>query len=83
MSLYIFAGVLGAAALFIFKKSGSFFKSLLMSALGGVGALCAVGAVSSFVPLTLGINLYSLVFSAMFSVPGVICLLLTKTFILT
>ncbi len=65
----------------IFKNSGCFFKSFFTSALGGVGALCAVWAVNYFVPLTLGVNIFSLVFSVLFSVPGVIFLLLCKTFL--
>lgn len=82
MNVYVTGAVLGAVALFIFKKSGCFFKSFLTSALGGVGALCAVSAVSYFVPLSVGMNIYTLVFSAMFSVPGVITLLVLKTFLL-
>lgn len=80
--IYLIGVLLGVIMLIVFKKSGCFFKSIFTSALGGVGALCAVGAVSYFVPLSLGINLYSLVFGAVFSVPGVIFLLLAKTFIL-
>ena len=77
-----FAGVvLLLVVLFIYKKSGCFFKALLTSALGGVGALCAVWAVNYFVPLSLGVNLLSVTFSALFSVPGVIFLLLCKTFL--
>lgn len=82
MNIYVTGAVLCAAALLIFKKSGCFFKSFLTSALGGVGALCAVSAVSYFVPLTVGMNIYTLLFSAMFSVPGVITLLVLKTFLL-
>ncbi len=78
-----FAGVLLLiAALVIFKSSGSFFKAFFTSALGGVGALCAVWAVSYFVPLSLGVNVFSLVFSVLFSVPGVVFLLLCKAFVI-
>ncbi len=79
--IYFIGGCLLLIMLIVFKKSGCFFKSLFTSVLGGLGALCAVGAVSYFVPLTLGINLYSLIFGAVFSVPGVIFMLLTKTFL--
>lgn len=79
--MYVFAGIFILLALIIFKTSGNFFKAILTSALGGVGAICAVGAVSYFMPLSLGINLYSLVFSMLFSVPGTIFLLLSKTFL--
>lgn len=79
--LYVCGAVTVIAALFIFKKSGCFFKSLFTGALGGVGALCAVSALSYFVPVTVGLNWYSLAFSALFSVPGVVFLLLSKTFV--
>lgn len=81
MSLYIFLSVLLLFSLLIFKISGSFMKSFFTSAVGGVGALCAVGAISYFVPLSLGVNLYSLIFSALFSVPGVVFLLVSKVFL--
>ena len=80
--IYFIGAVLLIAALLIFKKSGCFLKAFFTSALGGVGALCAVWAVNYFVPLSLGVNVFSLVFSVLFSVPGVIFLLLCKTFIL-
>lgn len=82
MTIYVIFGVLAVLAVLIFKKSGSFFKALLTSVLGGVGALCAVGAVSYFVPVSLGINFVSLGFAALFSVPGVILMLLVKTFMI-
>ena len=81
MSLYIFLSVLLLFPLLIFKISGSFIKSFFTSAVGGVGALCAVGAISYFIPLSLGVNLYSLIFSALFSVPGVVFLLVSKVFL--
>ncbi len=79
--MYVLGAVFAIIALLIFKKSGSFLKSLFTSVLGGVGALCAVSAVSYFVPLTVGLNWYSLAFSAFFSVPGVVFLLLSETFL--
>ena len=79
--IYVTGAVLLCIMLFVYKKSGHFFKSMFSSIFGGVGALCAVSAVSYFIPLSVGMNLYSLAFSAVFSVPGVIFLLLSKTFI--
>ena len=81
MNLYIFLAALLCIALLIFKLSGSFFKAFLTSVVGGIGAICAVGAASYFVPLSLGINFYSLIFSILFSVPGTIFLLLSKVFL--
>lgn len=79
--IYFIGVVLLFVVFLIFKNSGCFFKSFLTSALGGVGALCAVWATGFFVPLSLGFNVFSLVFSVLFSVPGVIFLLLCKTFV--
>lgn len=81
MNIYIFLAIIFIFALLIFKLSGSFVKSLLTSIVGGVGAICAVGAISCFVPLSLGVNLYSLIFSALFSVPGVVFLLVSQVFL--
>lgn len=79
--IYVIGVFLLCIALWIFKNSGSFIKAFLTSALGGVGSLCAVGAISCFIPLTVGLNVYSLIFCAMFSVPGTVLLLLAKTFL--
>ncbi len=79
--LYFIGIVILIVALIIFKVSGNFLKAFFTSVLGGVGALCAVWAVNFFVPLSLGVNLFSLVFSILFSVPGVIFLLLCKAFL--
>ena len=79
--LYVSGAVLLLVGLIIFRKSGSFLKAFFTSALGGIGSLCAVSALSYFVPLSVGLNLYSLAFSLVFSVPGVVFLLLSKTFL--
>lgn len=79
--IYAAASVLVLLSFLIFKKSGSFFKSFFTSALGGVGALCAVSTLSCFIPLSVGFNWYSLAFSTLFSVPGVVFLLIAKTFV--
>lgn len=79
--LYVIGAFLLLVALIIFKNSGAFFKSLFSSVAGGVGALCAVSAMSYFIPLSVGLNWYSLAFSAVFSVPGVIFLLVSKAFV--
>ena len=79
--LYVLGVLLLLLVVIIFKKSGSFIKAVITSALGGVGSLCAVSALSYFVPLSVGLNWFSLAFSVVFSVPGVVFLLLSKTFI--
>lgn len=72
---YFICAALGFIVLLIFKKSGSFFKALVTSVIGGVGALCAVNTLSYFVPLSIGLNWHSIAFSSLFSVPGVIFML--------
>lgn len=68
--------------LFVFKKTGCFIKSFFTSIIGGVGSLCAVGALSYFIPLCVGINPFTLFFCSVFSVPGTILLLLLKAFLI-
>lgn len=74
--IYIFLGVLVIVALFIFKMSKSFFKALFTSVLGGVGAICGVYTLSCFVPLTICFNWLTILIASLFSVPGVIMLLI-------
>ncbi len=76
--LYVLGVLFFLIALIIFKGSGSFFKAIFTSAIGGVGALCAVSALSAFIPLGVGFNWYSLAFSAFYSVPGVVFLLISQ-----
>ncbi len=79
--MYVLGAFLLVIALLIFKKSGNFLKAFLTSAVGGVSALCAVSAISFIVPVSVGLNWYSLAFSVFYSVPGVVFLLLSETFI--
>lgn len=79
--MYLYIGIAIIVMLTIFKKSGSFIKSLVSSVLGGIGALCAVNAVSYFIPLSIGLNYTTLAFSSLFSVPGVIFLLVSDALI--
>ncbi len=79
--LYVLGAFFLIVSFIIFKKSGNFFKAFLTSAVGGVGALCAVSALSFVVPVSLGLNWYSLAFATFYSVPGVVFLLLSETFI--
>ena len=81
-SIYLFIGVLILISLLIFKSSKSFFKALFTSVLGGIGAICGVSALSMFVPISISINWLSLTIYALFSVPGVIMLLLINAFCL-
>ena len=80
--LYIIGALLVIMSLIIFKSSGSFLKSLLTSVIGGVSSLCAVSALSYFIPLSVGLNWYTLAFSSLFSVPGVIFLLVSEALLI-
>ena len=78
---YVLGAFLLVVALFILKKSGNFLKAFITIAVGGVSALCAVSAISFIIPVSVGLNWYSLAFSVFYSVPGVVFLLLSETFI--
>ncbi|MBR2875771.1 MAG: pro-sigmaK processing inhibitor BofA family protein [Clostridia bacterium] len=82
MEIYIFAGFCLLAGLLVFKISKHFFKALAVSAFGGIGAVCAVCAISYFLPVSLSLNWLSLGLSAVFSVPGVILMLMLESFVL-
>jgi len=75
--LYGICAVVVLIVLCVFKGSGKFLKAIFTSALGGVGALCAVNTLTYFVPLSISFNLFTIIFSALFSVPGVIALLVS------
>ncbi len=68
-------------ALISAKKSGHAVKSLLMSVVGGLSALCAVGVLGQFIPLSVGVNIFTVTIAATLSVPGVTMLLLVGTMI--
>ncbi len=76
--LYIFAilFVLCVLTLISAKKSGHFVKALFTGAVGGLGALCAVGVIGQFIALSVGVNFLTVVVALTLSVPGVIMLLL-------
>lgn len=79
--IWAFLAVSLIAALLILKRSGHIVRVFFLNALGGAGALCAVCAVSRFVELSVGLNLFTVLFSCMFSVPGVILLLLLNALV--
>lgn len=79
--LYVICAVVVLVVFVVFKCSGKPFKAVLTSAVGGVGALCAVNTLTYFIPLSINFNLFTIVFSALFSVPGVIALLISDAFL--
>lgn len=59
-------------------KSKHFFKSIFLSAFSGLGGLFAVHVLSWFTPLSLPVNLFTALVSAVGGIPGVIGLLVTS-----
>lgn len=59
-------------------KSKHFFKSVFLSAFSGLGGLFAVHVLSWFTVLSLPVNLFTAVVSAVGGLPGVIALLVTS-----
>ncbi len=79
--IYAFCVIVIVIVLVVYKGSGSFFKAMFTSVIGGVGALCAVNTLSYFIPLSVGFNLFTIAFSSLFSVPGVILLLISDVWL--
>lgn len=63
-------------------KSGHAVKSMLVSIVGGLGALCAVGVIGQFITLSVGVNFLTVIVAALLSVPGVVMLLLINSILL-
>ena len=59
-------------------KSKHFFTSIFLSAFSGLGGLFAVHVLSWFTPLSLPVNLFTALVSAVGGIPGVIGLLVTS-----
>lgn len=58
-------------------KSKHFFKSILITAFSGIGALFALHLLSQFTAITLPVNIFTVTVSSLSGIPGVIALLLT------
>jgi len=74
--LIVILFLLTGLALISAKKSGHFLKSLLISIIGGLGSLCAIGVIGQFITLSVGVNFLTVAVAITLSVPGVIMLLL-------
>lgn len=76
--------VIGLAAaltlfmLFVFKRSGSFWKTLVFSALTGNAALVSVVYLGAFTGPMLALNPFTVAFSALLGIPGVVTLLVCR-----
>lgn len=67
--------------LFIFaKKSGSFLRTLLLSALSGLLTMAVINILSGYTGVTLPVNLYTVLSSTALGVPGVLGLLTLRLY---
>ncbi|MBQ8503041.1 MAG: pro-sigmaK processing inhibitor BofA family protein [Clostridia bacterium] len=76
-NIFIIAVCVVAAiiVLWIFKKSEHFYKSLFLSAVSGVGGLFFVNIISALTGVSLAVNPFTIGFSALSGLSGVIALL--------
>lgn len=75
-----FVFILAAVVVFIFMfKEKRFVKNILLSSATGISALFAVNFIGSFIALSIPINVFFLIFSALFGLPGVITLVVFDT----
>lgn len=65
--------------LLAFKRSGHFFKAFFITAAQGIAALFAVVLIGEFIPVPLGINLFTLGAGALGGTPVIILLVLLNT----
>lgn len=59
-------------------QTGNAFKSLVVSSLQGIGVLFALNVAGSFAGISLSVNPFTMIVSAIGGVPGVTLLLLTN-----
>ncbi len=64
-----------AVILFVSYKTGHFVKSVLLSALSGIGALFAVNILAEITAVSIPVNYITLAASGVLGIPGVIALL--------
>lgn len=62
--------------LFLAARSGKFFKSLILNALLGLLTLTVINLLSRFTGFSIALNYYTVLGSALFSLPAVIFFLL-------
>ncbi len=74
--IIVIAGIALTAILISMIRSKHFFKALIMTALQGCAAICAVNVVGLLSGVTLALNQYTIGASLICGTPGVIGLLL-------
>lgn len=63
--------------LYFSAKTGKFLKSIILVGIVGISSLVILHLVSPYLKLTIPLNIYSLSFSALTGVPGVIFILIS------
>lgn len=71
-----------SAVLLSMYKSGKFFTSAILSALGGIASMLSVNALGLLTGFKIAVNAYTLVICALFGIPGTITLTLLNTVLL-
>lgn len=64
-------------------KSEKGASSFALSALGGIGAMCAVNLTGLLTGVTLSVNWYTVIASVLLGLPGVICMTVLDTVFFT
>lgn len=80
ISFIIILSVYSLLLLFFCIKSGRFVRTLLLSALSGIIVLTAVNVLSGFTEVGIPVNGWTVGTSALFGMPGVLGLLVTRMF---
>ena len=73
--------VCALAILISMLKSRHFLPVLLLTALQGLCALFCADFIADFIPVSIGINPYTLTASALGGIPGVIFILISSIFL--
>ena len=71
-TVYVIVVIGFAVTLFSAIKSGHFVKSTLNSALTGILSVLSVNLFGLFTGVTVAVNWYTLIFTAIFGIPGTI-----------
>ena len=74
--IIVFLCLIELFILFLAAKSGRFFKMLVLNALLGLLTLIVINLLSRFTGFSIAVNLYTVLGSALFSVPAVIFFLI-------
>lgn len=75
-TIYVIIIIGFAAVLLTTLRSGHFIKNILNSALTGILSILSVNVIGLLTGVTVAINWYTLIFTAIFGIPGTITFVL-------